>query len=84
MASNAKGKEIQKAILSSIKERVYRNHTKSYKRREKQLKDVKPPTTFEIYTMNHTSRTLRNSFTLVSPVVKKPDPNHDPSTGKTP
>lgn len=51
-------------------------------RRRRQLKEVAPPSTFEIYTMAQTSRAIRNQFTLVSPKQPKLDPNLDPSQQK--
>lgn len=80
MAKNAKAQEVEKAQLTSIKERVWKSHAQMRNRRRKQLRDVQPPSTYDIYTMNQTSKALRNSFQLVSPVAKKPDPNAEPSS----
>jgi hypothetical protein len=67
---NQKGKDIEKAQLNSIKERVWKKHKQTLQRRKKQLKEVAPPNTWEVYTMNQASRTLRSSFFL-SPINQK-------------
>lgn len=70
MAYNQKGKEIEKAQLNSIKERVWKKHKQTMLRRKKQQKDLAPPNTWEVYTMNQTSKQMRNSFFL-SPINPK-------------
>ena len=76
---NQKGQVQEKAVLCSIKERVWKNHKAQMNRRRRQVKEFAPPSTYEIYTMSQTSRAVRNSFSLVSPRQPKPDPNLDPS-----
>lgn len=49
---NMKGQIQEKAVLTSIKERVWKNHKATMARRRRQLKEVAPPSTYEIYTMS--------------------------------
>ncbi len=79
---NLQGKAVEKVMLNSIKERVWKKHKQTQIRRRKIIKDVAPPSTYEIYTTNYTSRSIRNSFQLATPVAKPVDA--DPSNpGKT-
>jgi len=52
----SKGKEQVRQELNSIKERVWKKQRLTLTRRKKQMKEVEPPTTFEIYMTNLNSR----------------------------
>jgi len=53
---NLKGKELERQQLNSIKERIWKKQKFTLARRKKQMKEVEPPTTFEIYMTNLNSR----------------------------
>jgi 6-pyruvoyl-tetrahydropterin synthase len=47
--NNRKNKEHEQQQLNSIKERVWKKHKMTFIRRKKQMKEVLPPSTYEIY-----------------------------------
>jgi len=47
--NNKKNKEHEQQQLNSIKERVWKKHKMTFIRRKKQMKEVLPPSTYEIY-----------------------------------
>jgi hypothetical protein len=49
MSDNLKAKETEKQQLNSIKELVWKKHKMTAIRRKKQMKDVLPPSTYDIY-----------------------------------
>lgn len=55
----------------SIKERVAKSYKSTILRRRKQLKDVQPPSTYDVYTSNMTSRAMRQTFMLSHPQPKR-------------
>lgn len=65
-----KGKEQAKQELNSIKERVWKKQRFTLTRRKKQMKEVEPPTTFEIYMTNLNSR--QSSLQQQTPQSKQP------------
>ena len=77
VTDNQKGKEIEKQQLNSIKERIRKKHKFTADRRKKQMKEVLPPNTYDIYMANQHSRqksvwssTTPNKLSSTNPLRK--------------
>lgn len=74
-SNNLKNLHVEKLALTSIKERVIKQHKTTFLRRKRQLKEMQPPSTSQIYSTNQASQHIKNGFTLVA--TKQQKPNED-------